>query len=34
MSQDNPLLADDALPAFSRIRPEHVAPAIDAILAD
>ena len=34
MNQDNPLLADDALPAFSRIRPEHVAPAIDAILAD
>ncbi|MDO1529389.1 M3 family metallopeptidase [Fulvimonas sp. R45] len=34
MSQDNPLLADDALPAFSRIRPEHVGPAVDAILAD
>jgi len=34
MNHDNPLLADDALPAFSRIRPEHVAPAIDAILAD
>lgn len=34
MTQDNPLLADHALPAFSRIRPEHVAPAIDAILAD
>jgi len=34
MSQDNPLLADDALPAFSRIRPEHVEPAIDALLAD
>ncbi|MEW9625090.1 M3 family metallopeptidase [Rhodanobacter geophilus] len=34
MNQDNPLLADDALPAFSRIRPEHVAPAIDTILAD
>ncbi|MEW9571665.1 M3 family metallopeptidase [Rhodanobacter sp. Si-c] len=33
MNQDNPLLTDDALPAFSRIRPEHVAPAIDAILA-
>ena len=34
MNQDNPLLADDALPAFSRIRPEHVAPAIAAILAN
>jgi len=34
MSQDNPLLADDTLPAFSHIRPEHVAPAMDAILAD
>ena len=34
MSQDNPLLADDTLPAFSRIRPEHVAPTIEAILAD
>ena len=34
MSQDNPLLADDTLPAFSHIRPEHVAPTIEAILAD
>ncbi len=34
MSHDNPLLADDTLPPFSRIRPEHVEPAIDAILAD
>lgn len=34
MSQDNPLLADDALPAFSHIRPELVEPAIDTILAD
>lgn len=34
MNHDNPLLADDALPAFSRIRPEHIASAIDAILAD
>ncbi|MHA6205735.1 M3 family metallopeptidase [Dyella soli] len=34
MAQDNPLLADDALPAFSQILPEHVTPAIDAILAD
>jgi oligopeptidase A len=34
MTHDNPLLADDALPAFSKIRPEHVRPAIDTILAD
>ncbi|MBN8923927.1 MAG: oligopeptidase A [Rhodanobacter sp. 68-29] len=34
MNQDNPLLADDVLPAFSRIHPGHVAPAIDALLAD
>ncbi|WP_049621354.1 M3 family metallopeptidase [Frateuria defendens] len=34
MNAPNPLLADDRLPAFSQIRPEHVQPAIDAILAD
>ena len=34
MNQDNPLLADDTLPVFSQIRPEHVEPAVDAILAD
>jgi oligopeptidase A len=34
MNQLNPLLADDVLPAFSRILPEHVEPAIDALLAD
>lgn len=34
MSHDNPLLADDILPAFSRIRPEHVTPAIETILAE
>ncbi|HUW53422.1 MAG TPA: M3 family metallopeptidase [Rhodanobacter sp.] len=34
MNHDNPLLADDVLPAFSRIRPEQVAPAIDVLLAD
>ena len=34
MTQDNPLLADDTLPAFSQIRPGHVAPAIEEILAD
>lgn len=31
---DNPLLADDTLPAFSKIRPEHIEPAIDTLLAD
>lgn len=30
----NPLLADDALPRFSALRPEHVEPAVDAVLAD
>ncbi|MFA6231452.1 MAG: M3 family metallopeptidase [Rhodanobacter sp.] len=34
MNHDNPLLRDDTLPAFSQIRPEHVPPAIDALLAD
>ena len=34
MSHDNPLLADHTLPAFSQIRPEHVTPAIETILAD
>lgn len=34
MNHDNPLLADATLPAFSRIRPEHVMPAIETILAD
>jgi oligopeptidase A len=29
----NPLLDTDGLPAFDRIRPEHVTPAIDALLA-
>ena len=28
----NPLLQDDGLPDFQAIRPEHVAPAIDALL--
>ena len=30
----NPLLEQDWLPAFSRIKPEHVEPAIDALLAE
>src|SRR6185312_4750531 len=34
MNNDNPLLADDTLPAFSKIRPEHVAPAVETLLAD
>ena len=34
MNHDNPLLADDILPAFSKIRPEHVKPAIETLLAD
>jgi len=34
MSSDNPLLATDDLPRFSAIRPEHVEPAIDAVLAE
>ncbi len=34
MPNDNPLLAGTGLPAFSAIRPEHVEPAVDAILAD
>ncbi len=31
---DNPLLTLEGLPPFSKIRPEHVEPAIDAILAE
>jgi len=30
----NPLLVDAQLPLFSRIKPEHVVPAIDQLLAD
>ena len=30
---DNPLLQMDGLPSFSRIRPEHVEPAIDHLIA-
>jgi len=35
-SQDNPLLQglETALPLFDRIRPEHVLPALDAVLAE
>ena len=31
---DNPLLKFSGLPLFSAIRPEHVAPAVDALIAD
>jgi oligopeptidase A len=34
MSEDNPLLADTALPAFSQIKPEHVLPAVESLLAE
>jgi oligopeptidase A len=34
MNHDNPLLADDVLPTFSRIHPDQVAPAIESLLAD
>jgi oligopeptidase A len=34
MTQSNPLLLDAALPPFSAIKPEHIVPAIDAVLAD
>ncbi len=34
MNHDNPLLADATLPAFSRIRPEHVTPAVETLLAE
>ena len=31
---DNPLIASDALPAFTAIRPEHVEPAVQHMLAE
>ncbi|MBS0583473.1 MAG: M3 family metallopeptidase [Proteobacteria bacterium] len=34
MTPANPLLADTVLPAFAAIQPEHVGPAIDAVLAE
>ncbi|MEZ6021625.1 MAG: M3 family metallopeptidase, partial [Planctomycetota bacterium] len=34
MTSENPLLIREGLPAFDRIRPEHVEPAVDAILAE
>mgnify|MGYP000638557841 CR=1 FL=1 len=32
--QTNPLLDFSDLPLFDRIRPEHVAPAVDSLLAE
>jgi oligopeptidase A len=34
MTTANPLLEETDLPRFSAIRPEHVEPAVDAVLAD
>ena len=34
MTAANPLLDATALPRFAAIRPEHVVPAVDAVLAD
>jgi len=34
MDATNPLLRDSELPAFSEIRPEHVVPAVERILAE
>ena len=33
-TEDNPLLSMSGLPPFSRLRPEHVVPAIEHIIAD
>lgn len=33
MADHNPLLAVDSLPRFQSVRPEHVAPAIESVLA-
>src|SRR3954464_15720898 len=34
MTDSNPLLDETSLPAFSRIKPEHVLPAVKATIAD
>ena len=31
---DNPLLGEDSLPQFKRIRPEHVEPAVRELLSE
>jgi oligopeptidase A len=33
-AMDNPLLQFDSLPDFRAIRPAHVTPAVDVLLAD
>jgi oligopeptidase A len=33
-TQDNPLLSSTDIPPFDRIRPEHIAPALDTLLAE
>jgi len=34
MTHTNPLLAESTLPSFASIKPEHVEPAVDAVLAE
>ena len=34
LATDNPLLDASGLPLFDAIRPEHVSPALDVLLAD
>ena len=34
MNAENPLLDFSGLPRFAEIRPEHVEPAVDALLAE
>jgi oligopeptidase A len=34
MDMHNPLLDTTLLPQFSKIRPEHIEPAVDQLLAD
>ena len=34
MSSDNPLLRRHGLPAFNQIQPQHIAPAVTAILEE
>ncbi len=34
LSKNNPLLRFDALPEFSKIRPQHVVPAVDTLLEE
>jgi len=34
LSMSNPLLAERSLPAFAAIRPEHIQPAVEKVIAD